>query len=204
MVFVGHRSIVWLLIPRKHGKDGQVEIIGAQLVVSREHVFERCGDSGHIDVGVVLSQPSCCVEVGIILNELFRVAGLPHVLELLHAHLFFSGVNRCHEIGAVGSGDALADSSNLVSPVGAIERIDIQVFVDILLIGVVPHSFRNAELGEAFAEGVTIVRIPVAVLVAGVWVAVAVGFRPVPVAPIVVVVSPVAEFTLRHVLLNND
>lgn len=92
----------------------------------------------------------------------------------------------------------------MVSPVGAIERIDIQVFQEILPIGVVLHSGRNAELGEAFAEGVTIVRVPVAILVAGVWVAVAVGFRPVPVARIVVVVSPVAEFTLGHVLLNDD
>lgn len=92
----------------------------------------------------------------------------------------------------------------MVFPVGAIERKDIQVFQEILPIGVVLHSVRNAELGEAIAEGVTIVRVPVAILVAGVWVVVAVSFRPVPVARIVVVVFPVAEFALGHVLLNDD
>jgi len=102
MVFVGNRSIVWLL-SRKHGKDGQVDINVAHLVVINVKVDERCGDGGHIDVGLVISQPACCVEVGIILIELVRVAGLPHVLELLHAHLSETGVNRCHEVGAAGS-----------------------------------------------------------------------------------------------------
>lgn len=103
MIFVGNRNNVWLLIPHKHVKDGPVDIIVAHVVVFNVNVDERCGDTGHIDVRLVLSQPASCVEVGIILIELLRVAGLPHVLELLHAHLSETGVNRSHEVGAAGS-----------------------------------------------------------------------------------------------------
>ena len=103
------------------------------------------------------------------------------MLELLHAHLSEPSVDCSLEAFARVVIDFPADGGDLGGPVGAIERIDMELLDDVLESIVVPDGWGDAELREPRAEFVAVGRVPVAVIFAAGRVIVAVALSSIPV-----------------------
>lgn len=95
-----------------------------------------------------------------------------------------------------------ADFFDLRGPLRTVERVYSQAGhqVDEAIVGL--DLSRHAELGQSLAEGIAVIRVPVAVGVAILGVIEAVKLRAVPVRVARVVVVVVRKFAGAHVALN--
>ena len=139
-------------------------------------------------------------EVMVVFVELAGITDLPHVVKLLERHLGVAPIHSVSEIVAISPADFSTDTFHLFLPVWSILGVDVEIVVNLLDPALVGDDVGGAPPRESFAELIIAVRVPLAEVLAVVWVSSTVAFCAVPELLVVVRIMVAQAATLRRLV----